>query len=114
MTLRIWLLFFFIIKLASSGHHHHHHYYYCLPQVTNIMITDIPIITNVNHPITLDTRLLVLSFSIFLSFAIFITAKRIGTATMPLITAVYTNALIGSTLVKFIHNPINVEAAITK
>jgi len=44
-----------------------------------------------------------------LSLAIFITANRIGTAITPLMTAVYTNVFIGSILVKFIHNPINVE-----
>jgi hypothetical protein len=55
-------------------------YRYCLPQLTIIMIIDIPIIPRVNHPITLYKRLLVLSLRTFLSFAIFITAKRIGTA----------------------------------
>jgi hypothetical protein len=76
-----------------------------------MMITDIPIITKVNHPITLDHILLVLYPRIFLSLAIFIIVNRIGTATTPFITAVYTKALIGSISVKFIHNPIIVEAA---
>src|ERR1044072_3287478 len=87
---------------------------YCLPQATSSMITETPIIAKVIHPITLDMRLLVLSLRDFLSFAIFMTAKRIGTAITPLITAAYTNAFIGSILVKFIHNPISVEAAMTR
>ena len=78
------------------------------------MITDTPIITIVVHPITLDIVPLVLLWSIFLSLAMFMIAIRIGTATTPLITAAYTRAFIGSIFMKFIHNPINVAAAIVK
>ena len=68
----------------------------------------------VAHPIMLDILLLTLVFRIRLSLAILIIAMRIGTATIPLMTAAYTNALIGSILEKFIHSPIIVDAAITK
>jgi len=37
------------------------------------------------------------------------TATRIGAATIPLITELYTNALIGSMFVKLINNPIIVD-----
>jgi len=56
---------------------------------------------------------LVLFSRIALSFAIFIIAKRIGTATIPLMTAVYINGLIGSIPLKLMNRPIAVEAAIT-
>ena len=75
------------------------------------MMTEIPIITKVNHPMTLDASPLVLSLRILLSFAIIMIAKRIGTATTPLITAVNTNASIASIFVKFIPNPISVEGS---
>jgi hypothetical protein len=70
--------------------------------------------TKVDQPTILDILEFVFSLRIFLSFDIFITAKRIGTAVMPFITAAYINALIGSIFTKFISNPIDVEAAITK
>ena len=57
---------------------------------------------NVNHPSIFDIKPLVLPSSIFLSLAILIIAKRIGTAIIPLITAVYIRALIGLILTKFI------------
>ena len=75
---------------------------------------DIPIITITTNPMIFDSLLLILSFNISLSLAVFITAIRIGTATIPLIIALYTSALIGSIFVKFIHKPIIVEAAITR
>jgi hypothetical protein len=73
-----------------------------------------PIIKNVNQPNTLDTILLVLSSSTFLSLAILRMTKRIGTAVIPFMTAVYINALIGSIPTKFIPSPVMVDAAITK
>jgi uncharacterized membrane protein (DUF2068 family) len=72
------------------------------------------IIINVNHPNTLDARLLVLSSSIFLSLAIFRITKRIGTAIISFMTVVYINALIESIFTKSIPNPIMVDTAITK
>ena len=72
------------------------------------------IIINASHPNTLDARLLVLPSSIFLSLAIFRITKRIGTAIIPFMTAVYINALIGSIFTKSIPNPIMVDTAITK
>src|SRR5215469_9552610 len=87
-------------------------YDYLYSQVRSIVRTDIVIIMIVIHPIILDTFPLTLSLRIFLSLAIFITAIKIGTATIPLIVAVYTNALMGSIFAKFIHNPIIVDVAI--
>ena len=81
--------------------------------MANIIATENPIITTVAHPIVLDIRVLILFFRILLSFAILITTIRIGTATTPLMTAVYNNALIGSIHEKFIQSPITVDAAIT-
>ena len=69
---------------------------------------------NVSHPNVLDTTPLVLLLSIFLSLAILRIAKRIGTAVIPFITAVYINYLIGSISTKFIPSPIRVDTAMTK
>ena len=85
-----------------------------LPQVNKRTATDMPIIKNVSQPNILNTILLVLSSSILLSLAIFRIIKRIGTAVIPFMTAVYINALIGSIFTKFIPSPIVVDAAITK
>src|SRR5215210_1294838 len=59
-----------------------------LLQVTNNIKTDMLMITKVIHPRTLDSLLFVKSPRIFLSLAIAMMVKSIGTATMPLITAV--------------------------
>jgi len=82
---------------------------YCCFHVRNNITTDITIIATTIHPITLDSLLLTLSFRIFLSLATLMTATRIGAATIPLITELYTNALIGSMFVKLINNPIIVD-----
>jgi hypothetical protein len=58
------------------------------------LITDTPIIKIVVHPITLDILPLALLCIIFLSLATFMSAMRIGTATIALITAAYTRAFI--------------------
>ena len=79
----------------------------------SIVRTDVVIIMIVIHPIILDIFPLTLSLRIFLSLAIFMTVINTGTATTPLIVAVYTNALMGSIFAKFIHNPIIVDVAIT-
>jgi hypothetical protein len=71
-------------------------------------------ITKAIHPRTLDNLLFVIPPRIFLSLAILIMTKSIGTATIPLITAVLIKALIGSIFVKFIHKPITVDAAIIR
>src|SRR5438093_4249737 len=92
----------------------HYLVHHSLPHVKKSIPTAEPISTTVIQPITLDIRPLVLSFRNLLSLAIFITETRIGTATIPLITALYTNALIGSKFVKFISRPTIVEAAITR
>jgi len=52
----------------------------------------------------LDIRPLTLVLRIRLSLTILIIAIRIGTAATPLMTAVYTSALIGSMLEKFIES----------
>ena len=87
-------------------------YNYRYSQVRNIVRTDIVIIMIVIHPIILDIFPLTLSLRIFLSLAIFIIVINIGTGTIPLIIAVYTNALMGSIFAKFIHSPI-VDVTIT-
>jgi hypothetical protein len=74
------------------------------------MRSDVAIITMTIHPIKLDSLLLVLSFRMFLSLAIRITAIRIGRETTPLITELYTTAPMGSMVVKLISKPITVEA----
>jgi hypothetical protein len=51
------------------------------------MTTAIVMIAKVAQPTMLEYRPFVLSFSIFLSLAILITKKRIGTVTTALITA---------------------------
>ena len=73
-------------------------------------ITEIAIIAKVSQPIAFERAPFVFSLSIFLSLTILIITKRIGTATTPLITAVYTNALIGFTPRKFIPKPSRANA----
>ena len=83
-------------------------------QVRNIITTDIPIITIVDHPIILDIFLLIQRPSIFLSLAIITIATRTGMATTPLITFAYTKALIGFRFRKLIHRPAMVDSDITR
>jgi len=73
-------------------------------------ITEIAIIAKVSQPIAFERAPFVFSLRIFLSLAILIITKRIGTSTTPLITAVYTNALIGFAPRKFIPKPSRANA----
>jgi len=85
-----------------------------LCQEKSITNTDIAIKINVNQPITFEIILFVLFPRIFLSFAILIIIKRIGTDTTPLIIAVYINALIGFIPLKLILIPVIAHNAIIK
>ena len=80
----------------------------------NITITEAVMIAKVNHPITFEKRLLTLSSSIFLSLAILMTIKSMGTVMTALITAASINACIGLICENVIHTPIKVEAIITE
>ena len=77
-------------------------------------MTEIAMNVKVIQPTILENRLLVLLTSIVLSLEILRIMKRIGTATMPSMTAAYIRAWIGSVLESAIPSPMIVDVIITK